>query len=158
MGYYAPYGGYDLPVSGDAQVSVGDWEFPVQVKYRLPKGSLQSVFPGADVRPYISAGAAFDTLRISDTYSVEYQYCSSPDQIHVRCGYIGPGGTNANFAFGLQHKNVFGPVAGVGLDVRWGRVHILPEFRYTRWTRLHFDADFENSARDQFEFLIGISR
>lgn len=162
MGYSV---GYNLPVSGDAEVSAGDWEFPLQVKYRLPEGSLQSVFPGADVRPYISAGAAFDTLRISDSYSLAYgclangsfpyQGPGSPPPPEP-CFYTGE--TNSPTAFGLQHKNVFGTVTGVGLDVRWGRVHILPEVRYTWWTRLHFDANFENSARNQVEFLVGISR
>jgi len=164
MGYYAPYEGYDLSFAGDAQVSAGDWEFPLQVKYRLPAGSLESVFPGADVRPYISAGAAFDTLRISDSYWLTIGCFSSGTP------YQGPGpapppepcfyttGANSPTAFGLQHKNVFGEVAGLGLDFRCGPVHISPEIRYTRWIREHFDANFENSARNQFEFLVEFGR
>jgi hypothetical protein len=148
-------GGYPSAV-GSEDVSVGDWEFALQVKYHLPGGVQRALFPGGGARLYFGAGAAFDTLRVSNTYSLQYLftgYRGNPDQV-----VFAASGTDANSAAGLQHKNVLGEVAGMGLDFRAGRVHVLPEIRYTRWNREHFDANFENSPRNQLEFLVTISR
>jgi hypothetical protein len=127
-------------------VSAGDWEFPLQVKYRLP---------GSAVRPYISAGAALDVLTASSSFSTCCTVYYNPYSLNTT---ISPGGGTTSAPFGLQRRSVAGAVVGVGLDVQCGPIHILPEARYTHWTGEHFNDFIEKSNQNQVEFLVGISR
>lgn len=138
------------------QVSAGDWEFPLRLKYAPNSVPRLLAFP-ENVHPYITGGAAIDVLRVSNSYAIG---AVSPD-----FGCVGPcfapgysySGTNST-PTGLQHKNVVGVVAGAGIDIRCGPVHISPEIRFTRWTREHFSDTLDNSAERQLEFLVGVSR
>jgi hypothetical protein len=96
-------------------------------------------------------------LIISSSFSTSYvtngplgEPANGPEVVPVS-------GTNST-PTGLQHKNVSGAVVGAGFDVRCGPIHILPQVRYTRWTREHFNDVIDNSRQDQLEFLVGIGR
>jgi hypothetical protein len=63
---------------------------------------------------------------------------------------------------GADHGVVAGFVAGGGLELRIGRIHVSPEVRYTRW----FSQNFTNSGyeygilqsnQNQAEFLVGVT-
>jgi hypothetical protein len=140
---------FELPTVYETEeetVSAGDWEFPLLVKYRLP---------GEAVRPYFSAGAALDVLTASSKFSI----CCTPiyDPYTLNTSEVGTTGTTSS-PYGFQHKSVVGVAVGLGLDVRWGPIHVLPEIRFTRWTREHLNDIIDNSTQNQVEFLVGISR
>ena len=115
------------------------WEFPLLVKYR---------FPAPLVRPYVAAGAAWDTLsglRQSVTGTV----------IPTRISTSTSTGTPAE----LKHNTIPGFVLGAGVDIHALILHIAPEIRYTRWSSPHFSdgTGLLGSQQNQAEFLLGIT-
>jgi Outer membrane protein beta-barrel domain len=95
------------------------FEFPLLLKYR---------FPMKLVRPYVDAGAAWDTLA-GLTQSLQ-----------------------------LKNNTVDGFVMGAGLDAHLLVIHVMPEIRYTRWGSQHFSVPaFLDSNQNQAEFLVGIT-
>ena len=112
-----------------------DWEFPLLLKYRFH-------FPV--VRPYVDAGAAWDTLTglnqtISEVCRVSLSTSSTPME--------------------LKKNTTMGFVLGAGVDVHAIFLHISPEFRYTRWNSAQIGdaARLLHSNLNQAEFLMGIT-
>jgi opacity protein-like surface antigen len=111
------------------------WEFPLLAKYRFKKGA---------VRPFVSAGMAFDRLAgVKDTVSKIVSAASGS-------------GTSASSLTTRDWTK--GYVMGVGLDLH-AVIHILPELRYTRWGAQHFlDPNGGiHSNQNQAEFLVGLT-
>ncbi len=99
--------------------SVKAWDFPLLLKYRLPVGA---------VRPFVDGGYSF-THESTDAF-VSFECIPSP----VPCV---PPGTSVTTIYGTYNsefqssRNLNGPVAGVGVEFRHGRIKIAPEVRYT---------------------------
>ncbi len=99
--------------------TTGSWEFPLLAKLRLP---------GAGLRPYVAAGAAFRRF-----------------------------GELAQFATGPD-RSTSGFVIGGGLELKIGRLRVAPELRYTRWKPAATGgADLLRYSRNQADFLVGIT-
>lgn len=91
---------------------------------------LKYRFPAKVVRPYVDGGVAFDVLS----------------------------GLSSAATGSTQKTTTKGAVLGVGLDVHVAIIHILPEFRYTRWTDQHFNvANVLGSNQNQAEVMVGIT-
>lgn len=144
MGYVAIVNSFDS-ANGNFQNSAIDvkgdsWDFPVLAKYRL----------GHVVRPYVAGGAVVRYLGpvrgrgqqtigslVSRTSSTSPLDTSDPSELRKR---IYPGLT-----------------AAVGLETRVGRVRVLPEFRYTRWTaNISAPGGLLRFPSNQAEFLAGV--
>jgi hypothetical protein len=116
----------------------GSWEFPLLLKYRLGRGII---------KPYVSAGAAFDILS-GVTQTIINTIV--PDQRTITSRLSHPNE--------LSNGTIEGFVAGVGADIH-SVMHIAPEIRYTRWGSAHFalPGSSQLSNRNQAEFLVGIT-
>jgi hypothetical protein len=132
--------GTTLTVNG----RTGAWEFPVLAKYR---------FPTRIVRPFVDAGAAWDTLQgFKQAINVV-----SPVPIVAPSSFNQP-----------AHSTTMGFVIGGGLDIHVPFVHVSPEVRYTHWGTQHFTPSTITSGifsantgyssnQDQVEVLVGIT-
>ena len=97
-------------------------------------------------RPFVSAGAAFDTLTLKNSFvSTLLEPISTTT------------GSNSS-SFGLQNTVVTGFSTGLGMELPAGKRRIGLEVRYTRWASPHFLAlGLVNSKQNQLEFLLGFS-
>lgn len=131
--------GTTLTASG----STGAWEFPLLAKYR---------FPFKLARPFVDAGAAWDTLQgLKQAITVV-----SPVPIVPPKNFNHP-----------VHGTTTGFVLGGGVEIRVPYVHISPEIRFTHWVTQHFvtasapplfsaNSGF-SSNQNQVEALLGIT-
>jgi len=112
------------------------WEFPILAKYR---------FPSRIVRPYVSAGVAFDTL-------------SGLTQTITRTVAPSSVTTTSDSPAELKNQTTKGFVMGAGIEVKALVLRLSPEIRYTRWGSSHFEDvnGLLKSNRNQAEFLLGI--
>jgi opacity protein-like surface antigen len=94
-------------------------------------------FLGAAVRPYVNAGAAFRAVN-EDTF-IAGAKVRAPEFIHqATAGYA----------------------AGFGIDFKIGKLHVLPEFRYTQFQRDNFrslNGGFHSNL-SQPMFVLGFQR
>jgi len=118
--------------------SSGNWEFPLVVKYK---------FPSKIVRPYLEAGAAWDTLAgLKNT--VTENLCGSPNPV---CNVLAAPPTASS-------KGTMGVVLGAGIDIHAAVIHIAPEVRFTRWAQQYFNlSGVLNSGKNQAEVLVGVT-
>lgn len=112
------------------------WEFPLLAKYR---------FQGKLVRPFVSAGIAWDKLS------------GLTQDVHT----IVAGVTNSSSGTPteLHNDTTRGFVMGGGVEVKALVIRISPEVRYTRWGSAHFvdPIGLISSKQNQAEFLVGIT-
>ena len=120
-----------------SNTSGGAWEFPILAKYRF-KGKL--------VRPFVSAGVAWDKL-------------SGLSQTVTRVVANVTNTTTTSDPFELRNDTTRGFVLGGGVEVKALVIRISPEVRYTRWGARHFvdPNGLLNSKQNQAEFLVGIT-
>jgi hypothetical protein len=117
----------------------GSWEFPLLLKYR---------FSTRTIKPYMDAGATFDTLTgLTQTFVstvVPSQQTST---------------TTTSHPSELKETTTKGFAIGVGADIHAAVLHIMPEIRYTRWGSGHFAIPELSplSNRNQAEILVGIT-
>lgn len=119
------------------QTSGNSWEFPLLLKKRL--GSE------GPVHPFIDAGFSFSKL--SGLKSV----VTNPQTV-----------VTLNQPAELKNDFATGVVIGAGIDIHAVLLHVIPEFRFTRWNRDQIDGTIIparplSSNRNQAEFLIGIT-
>ena len=134
--HYADFFGTPLLGGEFERVSAGTWEFPLLVKYH---------FRGDAARPFVSTGAAFETVALKNRF-IAYSPFPSPEFTT---------GTDSS-SLSLQNSIVGGLAAGAGIEVRAGRLHVTPEIRYTRWLTPHFSLPYTlESKQNQVEFLLG---
>jgi hypothetical protein len=116
------------------------WEFPVLAVYRLP-GHL----PGA---PYVAGGPSFRaTTNISLTGYQTYPGGYKPN--------VNPATDSEAL---VDRRSKVGFAAGLGGEVKAGRLRIRPELRYTRWeasTNALGESNVLQSNQNQVEFLLG---
>ena len=120
--------------------SSGNWEFPLVVKYK---------FPSKLVRPYLEAGAAWDSLAgLKNT--VTETICNNGGGAVCNVVLAPPAATS---------KGTMGAVIGAGVDIHVFKLfHIAPELRYTRWAKDYFNlAGVLNSTKNQAEALVGFT-
>jgi hypothetical protein len=91
------------------QTTANKWEFPLLVQYNIPVSKL---------KPFVEAGPSI--LHITTAKSTITTTSSMPPSSTVS-SVTGQTGTWAGFT------------TGGGLDVRWSRLHLRPEVRYSRW-------------------------
>ncbi len=122
-----------LHVSGNA------WDFPLTFKYRF----------GRLIHPYAAAGG---TLRyIASAHGQgEQTSLGFPSDITTTIDTNSPSDLNKRVYPGLT--------ASGGLEFNLGRLHILPELRYARWTaNISSAAGPLRFAPNQLEFLLGLN-
>ena len=141
IAYTVPFTGlvYALPT----RTTGNNWEFPLLLKYR---------FHVPVVRPYLDAGAAWDTLAgLKQT---------------IMGGPINPGGpvvpagtTTTSSPSELKENTTMGFVLGGGVDIHAAFLHISPEIRFTRWNSAQIGDTFGllRSNRNQAEFIVGFT-
>ena len=98
---------------------------------------VKKPFTEKAIRPFVNAGAAFRAVN-EDTYIGQIKV-KTPEFIHQ---------TTAGYA------------AGFGLDFKFGKFHLMPEFRYSHFQRDNFrssDGSFHSNL-NQPMFLLGLQR
>jgi hypothetical protein len=98
---------------------------------------VKKPFTEKAIRPFVNAGLAFRAVN-EDTYIGQIKV-KTPEFIHQ---------TTAGYA------------AGFGLDFRFGKFHLMPEFRYSHFQRDNFrssDGSFHSNL-NQPMFLLGLQR
>jgi hypothetical protein len=89
------------------------WEFPVAVQYHFLKSAI---------RPYAEGG--FSWNRLSNVYSVQTTPYPTPPQLPFTIFPL-----RGSFT---RH----GPLFGMGVDVKFHRIHVTPGLRYTHYNKL----------------------
>jgi hypothetical protein len=131
------------PGGGEAlyKTTANRWEFPIALKYRLPRGAFLSGgasvthISGADLRQHSCSTGSFRGA--TPPWSCFYRSTEDPF---------------------LERRTRPGYVAGAGIELRaTGRLRMVPEFRYTRWVRYTFRyLDQLTSHLHQPEVLLGL--
>jgi Outer membrane protein beta-barrel domain len=122
--YTVRYPSIPNPGTGFQIISTGEtraWDFPAALKFRLLSGP---------VRPFILGG-------------VNYRR----DNTDVRGSCVSPGSPCITTSYSTSQDRL-GPVFGAGIEWKYGRVRLAPEFRYTRLNR---------PGANQYSLLFGIS-
>lgn len=117
-------------VTTSVQGAGGNWEFPLMLKYRFH-------FPL--VRPYVDAGAAWDTITgLSQTFTSVVPFTALTS---------------------LKQSTTMGFVLGAGVDIHAIVIHISPEVRFTRWNaqQINDPTGLLHSNQNQAEFLVGVT-
>ena len=120
-----------------SSTTINNWDFPVLLKKPLSRKLI---------RPFVNAGAAFRAVN-EDTNANTIVFPSNVTQTRMR-------------AIEYIHQGTAGTAAGAGIDFRIGKVHVVPEFRYTRFQRENFRAPIGNfhSNLSQSLFLLGLEK
>ncbi len=114
-----------------ATTRANSWEFPVLVKRYLL---------GETIRPFGDVGVSFRHVGGSTTFSNgTFQATQEPPEL------------------GRSWSTGF--VAGGGVDLAYGPVHVSPEVRYTRWTKENFTSSngVLGSNLNSVDILIGLT-
>jgi opacity protein-like surface antigen len=114
-----------------ATTTANSWEFPLVVKRYLL---------GEATRPYGDLGVSFRHVGGSTTFSNSV-FRATQDPLE------------------LVHPWSTGFVAGGGVDVGYGSIHISPEIRYTRWATENFNASngVLSSNLNSLDILISVT-
>jgi hypothetical protein len=123
-----------IDVKGDS------WDFPLLAKYR---------FRSRVARPYIAGGGV---LRyVGPVHGVGRQTIGS---LVTQTGTTTPIDTSDPSE--LRKRTYPGVAVGGGIEIGAGRIRVLPEFRYTRWTANIGGPGSLLRFANQAEFLLGI--
>jgi hypothetical protein len=135
-------------ITSITRVRANSWEFPLLVKYYLP--SL-----GVSLRPFVEAGYVVRHLTGVEASAHTF----GRDTIAgIPINQTIP----LNTSFLVRDDPTHGFAAGGGVRLRFGRLRIAPEVRYTRWTGRGFEEQgsrgfFVQSVQNQADFLVGLS-
>jgi hypothetical protein len=120
------------------RTSANSWEFPVLATFRLPH-LLRS-------DPYLESGPSFRALSgVSATMTTTFFN-----------GYLTTSSTSSTDGH-LSDRSPYGVAAGAGLNLRFGRLHVSPEVRYTRWRQDRMLDPELYSNPNQVEVLLGLT-
>ena len=120
-------------------VKGNSWDFPVMAKYRF----------GRVARPYIAGGGV---LRYVGPVRGRGEFTAG--SLVTRTSSTSPIDTTQPTE--LRKRIYPGVTAAAGLEIGAGRLRILPEFRYTRWTANISGEDGSlRFAPNQVEFILG---
>jgi opacity protein-like surface antigen len=135
LSYSSKLTGVDATTS--TTTTVNCWDFPILVK--------KEFLPGR-IKPFIDAGAAFQAVNAD----AEVTTTIFPSTVMV----------NDTQPPEFIHQATIGYAVGAGLDLKFGKFHIVPEFRYMRFQKENFrslDGSFQSNLR-QPVFMLGIQR
>jgi hypothetical protein len=125
-------------------VKGNSWDFPVMAKYRF--GHVTHV-----ICPYVAAGAV--VRHVGPVRGRGEQTVGS-----LVTGNSSTSPLDTGEPSELRKRFYPGLTAAAGLQVRIGRVCVLPEFRYTRWTaNISVPGGLLRFGPNQSEFLVGLS-
>jgi hypothetical protein len=133
--YVSTTTGVDNSVSSTTTINA--WDFPVLVK--------RGFFAGP-VKPFLDGGAAFRAVN-EDTNITTTVFPNLVTQTRMR-------------APEFVHQATAGFAFGAGLDFRFGKYHVLPEFRYMGLQRDNFrspSGDFHSNLTQPM-FVLGLQR
>ncbi len=132
-GYRAQSSGGSFILSGTSLVSIAgspfsasfrqntkEWDFPLLLKYRFQAGP---------VRPFVDAG--FELAHASSDFNNSFVCLASP----ATCSAADIGSFITSQSRYSSSVNRHGPVAGAGIEFKFGKIKISPEVRYTNLTR-----------------------
>jgi opacity protein-like surface antigen len=136
MTYTTTVAGVDA--TARTSTSVNAWDFPVLIKKEVSHFRI---------KPFVNGGAAFRAVN-ADT---ELQTIVLPNNI-----------TSENRVPTLEfiHQATIGFAAGVGLDFKIGKYHVVPEFRYMRFQSANFrspDGRFQSNLTQPM-IMLGLQR
>jgi opacity protein-like surface antigen len=117
--------------------TVNCWNFPILVK--------KEFLPGR-IKPFIVAGPAFQAVNADAEVTTK-----------LVAGTVMVNNTQPPE---FIHQATIGYAVGAGLDLKFGRFHILPEYRYMRFQNENFrslDGSFQSNLK-QPVFMVGIQR
>jgi hypothetical protein len=146
MGYVGevidvPHPFFGIITTTTFDVKGNSWEFPLLVKYRLDRG-LRPYFAGGGVIRYITAVRARGQTTVQDL--IDDTNVTTP--------------LDSGDPFDLRKRLWPGFVVAAGFELERGRIRVLPEFRYTRWTANISDPCCGQLRinPNQAEFVVGI--
>jgi hypothetical protein len=121
-------------------VKGNSWDFPIMAKYRF----------GRAVRPYVAGGGV-----LRHVGPVRGRGEQTIGTLVTRTSSINPLDTTEPSE--LRKRFYTGLTAAGGIEIGEGRLRVLPEFRYTRWTaNITGPGGLLRFAPNQAEFMIGI--
>jgi hypothetical protein len=122
-------------------VKGNSWDFPLLVKYRFGRAAKPFLAGGGVLRhagPVRGRGQQTTGSLVSETRSTIALDTAEPSE--------------------LRKRNYLGVTAVGGFELGGGRVRILPELRYTRWTsNIAGPGGLLRFAPNQAEFLVGVT-
>jgi len=129
--------GYPITQSSGVSAVGHSWEFPLAVQYRFFKSAVQ---------PYVEGGVSFN--RLSNVYTAQQTPFPRPFQLPYTIEHM------------RQSFTRWGPLAGVGLDVKLHGVHLTPGVRYTHFkhsTVLTGCVAGDCRGNKSVDFLLGVT-
>jgi hypothetical protein len=144
MGYVGIVSFFDSANGNFARSAIdvkgNSWDFPVMAKYRFGRG----------VRPYVAGGGV---LR----YAGPVRGLGEQTTGSLVTGTSSTSPLDTTEPSELRKRFYPGLVAAGGIELGAGRLRILPEFRYTRWTaNISGPGSPLRFAPNQAEFLVGV--
>jgi opacity protein-like surface antigen len=135
LSYSSTFRGVDAITSSETTINC--WDFPVLVK----KEFLRS-----RIRPFVNGGAAFRAVNAD----AEVTTTIFPNTVLA----------SRTRPPEFIHQATIGYAAGAGLDFKFGRYHVVPEFRYMQFQNENFrslDGSFHSNLRQPM-FMLGVQR
>lgn len=121
-------------------VKGSSWDFPLMAKYRFGRGVQPYVAGGGVLRyvgPVRGRGEQTTGSLVTSTSSTSPLDTTAPSE--------------------LRKRHYPGLTAAAGVEFGAGRLRVLPEFRYTRWTaNISGPGGLLRFAPNQAEFLVGL--
>lgn len=142
-----------VKAAGTFSSNFSRWTVGGVVEVNLPAG-LGLEFDALYRRTGYSTSTAFTSGSIEFPLLVKYKFPGKIAQLYVDGGFVFRRIGDIPL---LQDANSKGFVVGVGYRYNLKLIKISPELRYTRWGNEPFSIPNLKSARNQTEFLIGIT-
>ena len=118
------------------------WDIPLMIKHRFGRSQHPYVMGGYVIR-HIGSLRARGTSTISEPFPTRHIVITQIDTDETDLG---------------DKHNFSGLTIGAGFEFGTGRLHVLPELRYSRWlNNIEFGSGVLRLRQDQVEFLLGIA-
>ncbi len=128
----------------ESRTTANAWEFPIFGRYRFRAGRRAS--------PFLAAGIAVNWLQHTrQVTSISYFFPTPPIPT-----------TSTSEPPEIRERATPGIMAGGGVDIPIGRLHVMPEARYTWWTERYVGSSSGNtfnlwSNRNEVQVLVGLT-
>lgn len=142
-----------LKAAGSFTSNFSRWTAGPVVELNLPAG-LGLEFNALYRRTGYSTSTAYNSGSIEFPVLAKYKFPGTLARMYVDGGFVF---RRIGDIPQLLHANSKGYVAGLGIRYDLKVLKISPELRYTRWDNEPFQLPSLKSARNQTEFLIGIT-
>jgi Outer membrane protein beta-barrel domain len=142
-----------IKAAGSFNSNFSRWTVGPVVELNLPAG-LGVEFNALYRRTGYSTSSVYNSGSIEFPLLVKYKFPGTLARMYVDGGFVFRRIGDIPL---LQDANSKGLVFGVGFRYDLGLVKVSPEIRYTRWDNEPFRLPNLTSARNQTEFLVGIT-